>query len=373
MRNARLIQGDWIEVLRTMPDESAHCVVTSPPYWGLRDYGTARWEGGDPNCKHGGRVMGNANKGNVREVMDGNRNKCHYCDAIRVDGQLGLERTPDEYVAKMVEGFREVRRVLRNDGTLWLNLGDSYALPPTMHGRVKNAGMKAKDLVGIPWAVAFALRADGWYLRQDIIWSKPNPMPESVRDRCTKAHEYIFLLSKSERYWYDGDAISEALAYSSIERLSQPTLGQQEGSGRVPGKTNGNMKAVLPRCYNGSTFTRGKTAAPRANVGQGDRNELATRNKRSVWNVTTRGYSDAHFATFPPEIPETCIKAGTKEGDTVLDPFNGAGTTGLVATRLGRNYIGIELNAEYIEMSQRRIEDDAPLFNTFAEAANVLD
>jgi DNA modification methylase len=359
-------QGDWIEVLRTMPDESVHCVVTSPPYWGLRDYG--------------------------------------------VSGQLGLERTPDEYVAKMVEGFREVRRVLRNDGTLWLNLGDSYSgggnyrgvdsedtltskqssnrgargLSQLLGTRDKETGCKPKDLVGIPWLMAFALRADGWYLRQDIIWSKPNPMPESVRDRCTKAHEYIFLLSKSERYYYDQDAILEPVSLSTHARLSQE-VEAQIGSERANGgqKTNGNMKAVGRSSWKGSEFHTGKTGEHQLGRSQKDRklaepgsgiksNEsfsnavcllVEQRNKRSVWNVTTRGYSEAHFATFPPEIPETCIKAGCPENGTVLDPFNGAGTTGLVATRLGRNYIGIELNPEYIAMATKRIEQDAPLLN----------
>jgi DNA modification methylase len=338
----RIEQGDWIEVLRTMPDESVHCVVTSPPYWGLRDY--------------------------------------------RVDGQLGLERTPEEYVAKMVEGFREVRRVLRDDGTLFLNLGDSYygswgaqsrdandplALREGGNSRRVTNGphpsLKPKDLCGIPWMVAFALRSDGWYLRQDIIWSKPNPMPESVRDRCTKAHEYIFLLSKGGRYWYDNDAVSEPLALSTSNDKRQwdedyEASRVDRGYPGQPSKACGMLKAQ-PKAYRGSSFSEGKTAAVKENVGQGERKEIYSRNKRSVWSITTKPYTAAHFATFPPEIPETCIKAGCPEGGTVLDPFNGAGTTGLVATRLGRNYIGIELNPTYIDMAKNRIEQDAPLFN----------
>lgn len=353
--------GDWIEVLRTMPDESVNCVVTSPPYWGLRDYG--------------------------------------------VPGQLGLERTPEEYVAKMVEGFREIRRALRSDGTCWVNLGDSYCSTdkwgggkngntgkhtvdaggdvPSWACRSKKepiSGVKPKDLVGIPWMVAFALRADGWWLRQDIIWAKPNPMPESVTDRCTKSHEYIFLLTKSERYFYDAEAIKVPIKDTSAARLIQD-VESQRGSDRVPGKTNGTMKAVRfggdkqcpdTRLQSGKEWTPkmagGGTSYKNGHSGYLDKdgNPLCgiMANKKSVWHITTKGYSEAHFATFPPEIPETCIKAGCPEGGTVLDPFSGAGTTGLVATRLGRNYVGIELNAEYIAMSSNRITGDAPMFNS---------
>jgi DNA modification methylase len=285
----------------------AQMCVTSPPYFGLRDYG--------------------------------------------VEGQIGLEQTPDDYVAAMVEVFRCVRDVLADDGTLWLNIGDSYArtggtdrkISETaqvgstrntlvqMSDRTSNAtamGLKSKDLIGIPWMLAFALRADGWYLRQDIIWHKPNPMPESVRDRCTKAHEYMFLLSKSERYFYDHEATMEAVAASTVERLSQPTLHQQEGSDRVPGKTNGNMKAV----------------------GRTDK-----RNRRSVWTVATRPYKGAHFATFPPALIEPCVLAGSRAGDAVLDPFMGSGTTAAVALQHGRTYLGCELNPEYGALQQERI------------------
>lgn len=269
-----------------------------------------------------------------------------------VRAEIGLEDTPEAFVARLVEVFREVRRVLRDDGTLWLNLGDSYAAQrggthqpaETLAGgkggkaadgsRVnrdrhdgynptRNAsaiGLKHKDLIGIPWRVAFALQADGWYLRQDIIWHKPNPMPESVRDRCTKAHEYVFLLSKGPRYYFDSEAIKEPVAESSVARLAQPTLAQQAGSARVPGKTNGNMKAV----------------------GNGE-----TRNRRSVWTVTTKPFKGAHFATFPPDLIQPCILAGCPEGGTVLDPFGGSGTTAGVALKHGRNAILCELNPEY--------------------------
>jgi DNA modification methylase len=375
----RILQGNCREVLRTLPDESVHCVVTSPPYFGLRDYGVA--------------------------------------------GQIGLEPTPEAYVAELVAVFREVRRVLRKDGTCWLNLGDSYGGSNMTGGTnskeigrresrmianrnmSSNYGLKPKDLIGIPWSVALALRADGWWLRQDIIWSKPNPMPESVTDRCTKAHEYIFLLTKSERYYYDAAAIAEKLSFEP----------------HVPG----NIKLDESR---------------------NDRDQMGkvwgangTRNKRSVWTVATQPYSEAHFATFPPKLIEPCIlagcpakccakcgapwvrevervdtgrtqkmadgwdtgngahgtihrngreqgapgipvmanktlgfssscscEAGTVAG-TVLDCFGGAGTTGLVADRLQRNAILIELNAEYAAMAERRCFDDAPLFAEAAE------
>lgn len=291
--------GDALKVLRTLSADSVNCCITSPPYWGLRDYG--------------------------------------------VVGQLGLEKTPDEYVSKVNDIFREVRRVLRADGTLWLNIGDSYAggkmkdstKPDLMWSnrnrvqeRLVPPGMKAKDLIGVPWRVAFALRSDGWYLRQDIIWSKPNPMPEGVTDRCTRAHEYIFLLSKRERYYYD------------CERIAEDAV----RAGEAPG---GNRKVDASR----NDADRDMSVV----VGE-------TRNKRSVWTVSTKPYNEAHFATFPPKLIEPCILAGCPEGGTVLDPFSGAGTTGLVASRLGRNYIGIELNPAYVDMSKRRLSSDAPLF-----------
>lgn len=334
--SVQIITGDCREVLRTMADESVNCAVTSPPYFGLRDYG--------------------------------------------VDGQMGLEATPAEFVAGMVEVFREVRRVLRDDGTLWLNLGDSYAGSwgaqghritesddPSWHssqiknhpkrgkqtGTIREAGLKPKDLIGIPWRVAFALQADGWYLRQDIIWSKPNPMPESVTDRCTKSHEYLFLLSKSQRYRFDAEAIAEPLAAAS-----------------VPGKTNGRMKAVAKgnrkTFRGGGVYTQGQSFdndadVPNDSVGN-QPNERGMRNRRSVWTVATQPFKDAHFATFPPELIEPCIKAGCPIGGTVLDPFGGAGTTGLVADRHQRNAILIELNPAYAEMARKRLSGDAGMF-----------
>ena len=354
--SATLYEGDALTVLRTLPDGAARCCVTSPPYWGLRDYGHA--------------------------------------------GQLGLERTPEEYVANLVAVFHEVRRVLADDGTLWLNLGDSYAAarggttPPaeTLAGGVggwtkdgervnrdrhdgynpsRNAGaigLKHKDLVGIPWRVAFALQADGWYLRSDIIWAKPNPMPESVTDRPTKSHEYLFLLAKQERYYYNADAIKEGLTESSIDRLSQPTLDQQTGSARVPSKTNGTMKAVARVDRNwdgrkdGTVPGKGEAHAvgtsPGANLSRayaGVDWSLVGRNARTVWTIPTQPYAEAHFATFPEELARRCILAGSAPGDTVLDPFGGSGTVAQVATGNGRSAIHIDLNPAYHELARQRI------------------
>lgn len=341
----RVIEGDCRDVLRTLPDASVHCIVTSPPYFGLRDYGVA--------------------------------------------GQMGLEPTPDEFVAGMVGVFREARRTLRDDGTLWLNIGDSYAgarggrqgqngqcadrSAAAQQVRHRSAdrkadGCKPKDLIGIPWLLAFALRSDGWYLRQDIIWEKPNPMPESVQDRCTKAHEYLFMLSKSPRYYFDAEAIAEPLATASIARLLQPNLPNQAGSDRVPGKTNGAMKAVGPR-FGGHKYGDDEGEHSRTKSGnEWDGSATGTRNKRSVWNIATAPFKEAHFATFPPALIEPCILAGCPVGGTVLDPFGGAGTTGLVADRHQRDAILIELNPEYAAIARRRISGDAPLFAEVASA-----
>ncbi len=305
-------QGDCIEQLKAMEAESVNCCVTSPPYWGLRDYG--------------------------------------------VKGQLGLEETPEQFVEKMVSVFREVRRVLRGDGTVWMNLGDSYAHGvcggggavdvrtdgrnttegDKVRGRMKvstlGCGLPSKNLIGIPWRVALALQADGWYLRQDIIWHKPNPMPESVTDRCTKSHEYIFLLTKSAKYWYDNDAIKEPHAQSSIKRIP---YGKEDDR---PQQDEEHIKGV------GYKLGYKKLKLDERGA-----------NKRSVWTVATKPYKAAHFATFPPKLIEPCILAGCPEGGTVLDPFAGSGTTLAVAVEHNRNAVGIELNPEYIELIKKRL------------------
>ncbi len=335
-----ILAGCCLSILSTLPAQSINTCVTSPPYWGLRDYG--------------------------------------------ITGQLGLESSVHDYVRNIVNVFREVRRVLRDDGTVWVNLGDSYASQGgagqqgkhgqrnsrthTQHPLLASAntcGLKPKDLVGIPWRVAFALQEDGWYLRSDIIWAKPNPMPESVTDRPTKSHEYIFLLSKSERYYYDADAIAEPVTASTVERISQPTIGDQRGSDRVPGKTNGPMKAVVKRSGNKARkpgIDRGCPEGTGSNVCGSVPWEGATRNKRTVWSVTTKKFSEAHFATYPADLIEPCILAGCPEGGTILDPFFGAGTTGLVADRNGRHCVGIELNPAYVRIAERRLRKDAGMF-----------
>lgn len=345
-----ILQGDWIEQLRTLPDKSVHCCVTSPPYWGLRDYGVA--------------------------------------------GQIGLEKTPEEFVTKLVAGFREVRRVLRDDGTLWLNLGDSYSsilrsgrrespgvgAKQEITTRVKTivkwhagdgskfqwtleGGQKPKDLVGIPWMVAFALRADGWYLRSDIIWHKPNPMPESVTDRPTRSHEYIFLLSKQQRYFYDANAISEPVLAASVVRAE---AGVKFGGNNLCPDTRlqSGKLCTLKSEYIGKNKMADEQSAGRRMLksvkesrdnGNGHDNPFGTtRNKRTVWTVPTKPYKGAHFATFPPNLIKPCILAGCPPGGTVLDPFAGSGTTGLVAMEFGRKAVLIELNPDYVRLIHQR-------------------
>jgi DNA modification methylase len=321
-----ILIGDVREQLKQLADQSVNCVVTSPPYWGLRDYGN--------------------------------------------DGQIGLEQEPEDFINELVSVFREVKRVLRDDGTLWLNIGDSYSgsgkgtagnlgkKHNERHLEHKTGGLiptgtKPKDLVGIPWMLAFALRADGWYLRQDIIWHKPNPMPESVRDRCTKAHEYIFLLSKSPKYYFDSEAMKEPAKYPFDNRGARADSRAGTSMNSVGGKTGirfGGNK------YGDSDDPKHSTKSGNEYIATG------TRNKRSVWSVTTRPFKGAHFATFPPALIEPCILAGCPEGGTVLDPFFGAGTTGLVAQRHNRKWIGCELNPEYAAIAQARIEAESTLF-----------
>ena len=341
--SVRVLEGDSLAMLRTLPAGTFQTCVTSPPYFGLRDYG--------------------------------------------VEGQMGLEESPEAFIAGMVSVFREVRRVLRDDGTLWLNIGDSYAGPNNGYSgdsRPSNAtslsrgsegqrgcgqvrkmgpGLKTKDLIGIPWMLAFALRADGWYLRADIIWHKPNPMPESIKDRPTKAHEYVFLLTKQPRYFYDADAIAEGVAEATVVRMAQ-NVEAQRGSDRAHAgaKTNGPMKARV----RGVDKQRGHS---RRHAGFNDRWDAMSkdgqasmgRNSRSVWSIATEPFSDAHFATMPTELARRCILAGSREGDAVLDPFGGAGTTALVADRLKRDATIIELNPAYAEMARARLRNDAPL------------
>ena len=421
-----ILQGDCIETLQKLDDESINTCITSPPYWGLRNYNDE-------------------------------------------EKQLGMEDTPEEFVDNLVKVFREVKRVLRDDGTVWLNLGDSYSsggrtttTNQSLRGdkdygvtRPKpSKGIKPKDLIGIPWRVALALQSDGWYLRQDIIWHKPNPMPESVKDRCTKAHEYIFLLSKSTKYYFDNEAIKEDLAKSSKTRLAQKNIKNQKGSDRVLGKTNGNMKPVVSKKHgtyetqeNESThrqgmhanrgdnlvevrsklpeqkyfveFLRSKTKAKILaentdisltkiehwfrldttgfaypsrddwckvrdfiddwsnefnNINEGlTYYELKTdevvvsnkRNKRSVWTITTKPFKGAHFATFPMDLIEPCVLAGCPEDGVVLDPFAGSGTTGIVAVNNKRNAVLCELNQEYIDLAKERIDKQSGMFVNF--------
>jgi DNA modification methylase len=412
-----LLEGDCRALLPTLPAESVHCVVTSPPYWGLRDYGTATWEGGDVACDHfkllggtGAQNLGKsaeASAANVERSSVAYRERCGKCGARRLDQQLGLEPTPEAYIENMVGVFREVRRVLRDDGTLWLNMGDSYASDPASGGPGQQDGgehqrtpqrpyarprsLKPKDLVGIPWRLAFGLQADGWYLRADIIWAKPNPMPESVTDRPTKAHEYVFLLAKAARYFYDADAVREP--HQGIER---PAFD--------------GVRGTLPKS-NGRPDTCDRAG-----------NHPAGRNLRSVWTIPSAPFPDAHFATFPPALASRCIQAGTSErgccrvcgapwtrqtsieqvvltgssgkiGDgqrnpatrtdlmtqrtrkvvdtigwqpscacdagppvpcTVLDPFAGSGTVGQVAEQLGRHSVLCELSPAYVQMAAER-------------------
>lgn len=321
----QVLNGDALTMLKALPSESVNCIVTSPPYYGLRDYGH--------------------------------------------DGQIGLEQTPQEFIGKLVDVFHECRRVLTKDGTCWVNMGDSYASGGRtyrdadeklqsrgMSVRPKDAqGIKPKDLLGIPWRLAFALQDDGWYLRQDIIWAKPNPMPESVRDRCTKAHEYIFMLTKSPKYWYDAQAISE-----SASPLSNMTGGPMSGF-NVKHCPNNAQPSKKQDALGKSTYTG-------FNERYASSGGVQTRNARSVWVVAPEPYPGAHFAVFPAEIPKRCILAGCPENGVVLDPFAGSGTTLAVAVSLGRQAIGLELNPEYVALIRERMSGVIP--SLFAEATN---
>lgn len=450
--------GDVREKLKEMPAESVDCVVTSPPYWGLRDYGTTQWAGGDPSHEHD-RILSQNGRGGSSAggkqtegafPRDVAAPECS-CGAVRVDRQIGLEQTPEAYVAELVAVFREVWRVLKPTGTLWLNLGDSYATgagkvgdhpgggergrkwagstpergekhrslrdgshagehtaiaargPMTQPNRLPLPGLKPKDLIGVPWRVAFALQADGWWLRQDIVWAKPNPMPESVLDRCTKSHEYIFLFSKSGEptIWRAKDTSEWSLKPDLSQKIPNPSTDPEQAK-RKPfvNRWRGfdyyyDADAIVEPCtqdefrpsfrggsyVNNSTFDNsegGKATVVgnvrRVGIGHNERdrkgvpngagraagNDVAypTRNKRSVWTVGTEPFPEAHFATFPSALIEPCVLAGCPPGGLVLDPFGGAGTTGVVADRLQRNAVLIELNPDYAEMSRRRILKD---------------
>lgn len=449
-------QGDALTVLRTMPDESVNCCVSSPPYWGLRDYGVAPlvW-GGDPAHEHTfaeESVKTEIGRGNWSQAVNG-RGEVQgeaaafrepirstatrgFCECGAWRGSLGLEPTPELFVAHIVEVFGEVRRVLKADGTLWLNLGDSYARDAAKgqhkpgdagkqnyiiergNGRAvstatMDTGLKNKDLIGIPWRCAFALQKSGWWLRSDIIWAKPAPMPESVRDRPTRSHEYIFLLTKSEKYWYDHEAIKEpsVCAHPSgngYKRKGRLTYQDADGD-------RGSDEQWQPASWKGSSFDGSRDLKIHPNVGrkrrprapmpawqkefglpgepdpngplarerrrqsaprgtfEGKTEEMAdtgqnafkavteTRNKRDVWTLGSSPTPEAHFATFPIELPELCIRAGCPDGGLVLDPFAGAGTTGLACLKNGRRFIGIELNAEYIGIAEARARKYYPL------------
>lgn len=396
----KVLVGDCIEKLKELPDESVNCIVTSPPYYGLRDYGTGEWVGGDPDCPHyrTSKFSENTATGHKAMMEQGEavgdaiyKTVCPLCGAVRIDKQIGLEETPQEYINRLVMVFRECRRVLKDDGTLWVNIGDTYAWtgnkgnyrdPKNEDGRngqsvavnQKVNGCKSKDMIGIPWMLAFALRDDGWYLRQDIIWHKPNPMPEPVKDRCVKSHEYIFLLSKSNHYSFDYEAIQEDAVCKNDRRGGQ---GRIEYDGK---RKSGGVQGTLAQ----HSFVKITDKRNKRDVWQADEDHYKNlqykgqqnhtmherraegyadtiyekRNKRDVWSVTTKAVKEAHFATFPEDLIEPCILAGSQVGETVLDPFCGSGTTGIVSVRNQREFIGIELNPEYAEMSVRRINKE---------------
>lgn len=375
-----IIIGDCRDILPTLPGESVQMCVTSPPYYALRDYGTGTWIGGDSSCDH--RVWGHPEDkptpggrgGSMPKQEVVQRSQCSKCGGIRVDKQIGLEATLLDYIDTLVGVFREVRRVLKPDGTFWLNIGDTYSgsgrgtngdasvrrevnASQLHHQRPLN--LPPKSLLGVPWRLAFALQDDGWILRRDIIWHKTNALPESVTDRCTTAHEYLFMFTKSGRYYYDAKAIAEPASDGTMLRISQPTLDTQHGSDRVPATKNGAMKAVVSDELNRSRMQSGYAPPGQpphstSREGQTVKEARPFVNKRSVWSIPTAGYAGAHFATFPRDLVKPCILAGSREGDTVLDPFGGSGTTGEVATALGRRSILVELNPEYAKQADTR-------------------
>jgi len=372
--------GHALDVLRSLPDKSVHCCVTSPPYWGLRDYKTPPcvW-GGDPDCDHEwGGVLPHGRRGNrgvsgtggnLHPALDqagagagagagDSGSFCQECGAWR--GSLGLEPTIQLFVEHITEIFRDVRRVLRDDGNLWLNLGDSFAanrgyqVPDSKHINVGNnrgmkacdIGLKPKDMCGIPWRVAFSLQDDGWYLRSDIIWEKANPMPESVKDRPTKSHEYLFLLTKSKRYYYDYRAILEPAGSDTLPRRGRGRSAVHKFADGGPG--NQTIAKDLSKCVslpNRTALIESKKWDKR----HAGYSKTGYRNKRSVWTVATKPFSGAHFATFPPKLIEPCILAGCPEGGVVLEPFLGSGVTAIVANYLGRQFVASELSKTYLD------------------------
>lgn len=330
--------GDCIDLMKDIEDETVDCIVTSPPYFNLRDYQTADWQGGDPECDHKPNEILNIHKISNSNIKPEAfyRDVCEKCGATRVDNQIGLEATPEDFINNLVKVFTEAKRILKPEGTIWVNIGDTYAS--------KVQGLKNKDLIGIPWMMAFALRDRvGLYLRQDIIWAKPNPMPESVKDRCTKSHEYIFLFSKSEKYFFDHEAIMEESIYKPEE-----THHKETPQGIFGGKWSN------PELSDRAKERQGSFKAIRE-----------MKHKRDVWNVSSKPYSEAHFAVYPPDLIVPCIRAGCPEGGTVLDPFAGSGTTGIVATGNNRNAILLELNEDYAKLIEKRYREKGTLFIDF--------
>jgi len=370
----KILCGDAVEQLKRLPANSVQVCVTSPPYYNLRDYGTATWIGGDPACQH---VKG-AHSSKSSTLRDGKggggkleattmpyTDVCGRCGARRIDKQIGVETTPEHYIESLVKVFREVRRVLKPDGTCWVNIGDSYssggrkttpAVQTISQGNAKYEAMehrprprtpnlKEKDMIGIPWMLAFAMRDDGWYLRSECLWIKKNCLPESVKDRCTKSHEHIFHFSKSPNYYFDADAIAE------------PSTASEENEEEL---RNGGKSTLLDepvreeRKAKGHGRVGGEKYVDVYGGGSKPFEDKGTRNKRDCWVMASAGVRDEHFAPFPEELPETCIKAGSKENDIVLDPFTGSGTTGFVALRLGRRFIGVELNPKFVTIAEKR-------------------
>lgn len=395
MATWQILTGETRQLLKTLRSASVQMVCTSPPYWNLRDYGTGTWNGGDPTCSH---TVDSRNRTEFSPKHAGTvgvqyGKHCEKCGAVRTDEQIGLEETHDDYVAALLSVFDEIWRVLRDDGTVWLNLGDSYASAGGIRaGRDDNQpgvgarswkdggtsdprvpatnGIKPKDLVGMPWRVAFALQAVGWYLRNDIIWSKGSMMPESIVDRFTKSHEYIFLLAKSERYFIDMKAVAEPCTDPESLRGHNPRQQQK-----------------FSKAHNDDGLAR--TRAGLKNIPAGKVYE--TRNKRDVWQITPQAFPGSHFAVMPEALAEVCILAGSRPestrcdclalygnpackcptvpGDTVLDPFCGSGTTGVVAIRHGRNFLGIDLNQEYVTLAKNRLSGQSPLFSEEGQTA----